>query len=219
MLFGCSPIHLDAPKPYIEVRASTTKNGKTALLPLVPALAAGLRAHRRREDRTEGKVFRTGVPTAKSLAIDLTACGIAVIDKLGRRVDFHALRHTFATRLNEAGVPPRIVMELMRHSDMRLTHKTYTDTTCFSLFSELEKLRTPSPSLLASLNPVFSCPNGEISVPACPNVGEAEILAISEETAPLPSVVPGLPTGSMAERVGFEPTVPFRARLISSQVR
>ena len=23
-------------------------------------------------------------------------------------------------------MPPRIVMELMRHSDMRLTHKTYT---------------------------------------------------------------------------------------------
>ena len=35
-------------------------------------------------------------------------------------LDFHALRHTFATMLACAGVSPRVAMELMRHSDRRL---------------------------------------------------------------------------------------------------
>ena len=34
-----SDVHLDAPRPFLEVRASTTKNKKGAVIPLVPALA------------------------------------------------------------------------------------------------------------------------------------------------------------------------------------
>jgi integrase len=37
---------------------------------------------------------------------------------------FHALRHTFGTAPSRAGVTPRTAMELMRHSDIRLTTKT-----------------------------------------------------------------------------------------------
>jgi hypothetical protein len=43
------------------------------------------------------------------------------------RWTFHALRTTYITRLQRAGVSPREAMELARHSDMRLTMKTYTD--------------------------------------------------------------------------------------------
>jgi hypothetical protein len=147
------------------------------------------------------------------------ACGITVIDSLGRRVDFDALRHTFATRLNEKGVAPRVVMELMRHSDMRLTHKTYTDMTCFSLFNEFEKLRGQLPSPIASPKSGFSRPNKGKPVQIDGSEKEAEILAISDGREPLGKVVPDWDNGQMAEGVGFEPTVPFRARLISSQVR
>ena len=45
----------------------------------------------------------------------------------GHRADFHSLRHTLATNLARAGTAPRVAMEIMRHSDMRLTAKTYTD--------------------------------------------------------------------------------------------
>ena len=45
----------------------------------------------------------------------------------GKYGDFHALRHTFGTNLQKGGVLPRLAMELMRHSDMRLTMKIYTD--------------------------------------------------------------------------------------------
>jgi len=42
-------------------------------------------------------------------------------------MDYHALRTTFITRLSTMKVHPRLAMELARHSDMRLTMKTYTD--------------------------------------------------------------------------------------------
>src|SRR5271170_2510949 len=55
------------------------------------------------------------------------------------------------TMLARAGVSPRVAMELMRHSDMRLTAKTYTDAMSLPLFGELEKITPLLPSLIASL--------------------------------------------------------------------
>jgi len=37
------------------------------------------------------------------------------------------LRYTFGTSLAKAGVAPRVAMELMRHTDMKLTMNLYTD--------------------------------------------------------------------------------------------
>lgn len=39
---------------------------------------------------------------------------------------FHALRHTYATRLFEAGVPPKTVQHLMGHADIQTTLNIYT---------------------------------------------------------------------------------------------
>jgi hypothetical protein len=58
---------------------------------------------------------------------DLEKAGIPFLDERGRRIDYHALRTTFITRLSTMKVHPRVAMELARHSDMRLTMKTYTD--------------------------------------------------------------------------------------------
>lgn len=41
-------------------------------------------------------------------------------------IKFHALRHTYATRLFEAGVPPKTVQHLMGHSDITTTLNIYT---------------------------------------------------------------------------------------------
>ena len=38
------------------------------------------------------------------------------------------------------GVLPRVAMEFMRHSEMRLTNKTYTDVTCLPLAEAAEML-------------------------------------------------------------------------------
>ncbi len=41
-------------------------------------------------------------------------------------IKFHALRHTYATRLFEAGVPPKTAQKLMGHSDIQTTMNIYT---------------------------------------------------------------------------------------------
>lgn len=49
------------------------------------------------------------------------------MDKRGRRADLHALRNTFGPAVVLKGEQPRVVMEAMRHSDLKLTMKPYTD--------------------------------------------------------------------------------------------
>src|SRR5207248_2020610 len=66
--------------------------------------------------------------------------GIEYIDACGRRADFHSLRHTFATYLNAHGVSPCAAMELMRHSEMRLTTKVYTDANLLGLAEAIKRL-------------------------------------------------------------------------------
>ena len=47
---------------------------------------------------------------------------------------------TYITRLHRAGVSPRETMELARHSDMRLTMKTYTDAAALPLMATVRRL-------------------------------------------------------------------------------
>jgi integrase len=57
---------------------------------------------------------------------DLKKAGVEFL-KNGRRADFHSLRHTLGTNLARRNVAPRVAMEIMRHSDIRLTMNHYTD--------------------------------------------------------------------------------------------
>ena len=54
-----------------------------------------------------------------------------ILDKTitGARVDLHSLRHTFATRCAEAGMPPKVLQEIMGHTDIRITMNTYFSAT------------------------------------------------------------------------------------------
>ena len=54
------------------------------------------------------------------------------------KCDFHALRHTYCTRLARAGVQPQIAMKLARHSTIDLTMKHYTH---FSLQDKSEAMQ------------------------------------------------------------------------------
>jgi integrase len=197
-------LHLDEARPYILARASTTKNKKTAVLPLVLPLVTALKEFRAKQNNVSGKVFRLGVPTAKTLLIDLAACGIKGVDEHGRHLDFHALRHTFATMLARAGVSPRVAMELMRHSDMRLTAKTYTDAMSLPLFGELEKITPLLPSLIASLK--CEKPGLKVAKPVQNGLpkSEAKTVLNDDAGATLTELVPPLENIDLAEGVGFE---------------
>ena len=72
----------------------------------------------------------------------LEAAGIPKHDERGRRVDVHALRHTFGTHLSRAGVPPRTAQAAMRHSSLHLTMNVYTDPTLLDVSGALDALPT-----------------------------------------------------------------------------
>jgi integrase len=120
-------LHLEGEKPFVNVRASTTKNHQQAVIALHPDLATELRSHVGTLPSFTSRIFADVMPTMKRFKADLIAGGIEFINAKGYRADFHSLRHTLATNLARAGTAPRVAMEIMRHSDMRLTAKTYTD--------------------------------------------------------------------------------------------
>ncbi|MBL9214825.1 MAG: tyrosine-type recombinase/integrase [Opitutaceae bacterium] len=62
------------------------------------------------------------------------------VDETGRRMDFHALRATFCTMLAVNHVPLADAMQLMRHSDQKLTMKLYTDASQLELATSVAML-------------------------------------------------------------------------------
>ena len=118
-------VQLDG-EPFLNVRAATTKNGKAAPIPIDDELASALRDLRGAGVQASGKVFES-LPRIACFRADLAKAEIQPLSPSGERIDFHALRVTFQMRLTLNGVSPRVTMEAMRHSDMKLTVKTYTE--------------------------------------------------------------------------------------------
>ncbi len=135
-----SDVDLDSARPVLRVRASTTKNKKAAVIPLRDDLVVELRAIRPASMGPDRRVFHRRIPRMPEFRADLKRAKIAGTDEQGRRVDFHALRHTLGTNLSRYGVAPRSAMEIMRHSDMRLTQRAYTDVSRLPLDEAMEKL-------------------------------------------------------------------------------
>jgi integrase len=118
-------LDLDAPIPVVNVRESISKDGKDASIPLHPDLVAALRELTK--DMEEGDLVFPRMPRIERLRRDLKKAGIEYQDAQGRFADFHSFRMTFDTNLQRNGTQPRVVMELMRHSNIRLTMQTYID--------------------------------------------------------------------------------------------
>jgi integrase len=134
-------LHLDGANPFYVVPVAKSKSRKEQPRPLHPELATELQKMKSAGKLTpETLVFPDRVPAMKVIRADFKTAGIPLVDERGHRVDFHALRMTYITRLQRAGVSPREAMELARHSDMRLTMKTYTDTAALPLAATVRKL-------------------------------------------------------------------------------
>ncbi len=115
-------VHLHSARPFINVRASISKNHKTATMFLRHDVTDALR---KIVGADTDPVLN--MPGRKRFKSHLKAAGIKEVDNAGRVVDFHSLRHTFITGLSKAGVNPRVAMELARHSQIDLTMRVYTD--------------------------------------------------------------------------------------------
>jgi integrase len=128
------------PPAVVRVPASLAKGRKTTVMPLGPVLAAELRALRSPDDAPFSPVFYRMVPKPAHFRADLAKAGISFLDDQDRRVDLHALRKTYGTALVLNGESPRVVMEAMRHCDLKLTMKTYTDASQLPVGAALHRL-------------------------------------------------------------------------------
>ncbi len=120
-------------KPRL-VDLKTVKSRRTVALPA--ALVMALKAHRMHqlEERLLaggrwqdwGLVFTSTIGTPLD-ARNLTTRYKALLKRAGLPdVRFHDLRHSCASLLIAQGVPPRVVMEILGHSQISLTLNTYT---------------------------------------------------------------------------------------------
>jgi integrase len=122
-----SDLHLDAKSPHIAVRAITTKNRRVAIVPLHSKLLPDFRERAAKAIDPAGFIFTEIANTDRFIRDHLEKAGIPIVDETGRKLDFHALRYTFATKLAMKGISQRLTQELMRHSDPKLTANIYTD--------------------------------------------------------------------------------------------
>lgn len=58
----------------------------------------------------------------------------------GRFFDFHALRHHFVSKIAAAGVLPKVVQSLARHSTITMTMDRYTHLGLLDTSNALDKL-------------------------------------------------------------------------------
>jgi len=157
----------------------------------------------------EGFVFPQHVHPHRRFAQHLEAAGLNRFDAAGRKIDFHALRYTFATKLARQGVSQRLAQELLRHSDPRLTANLYTDAAHLPTFDAIDNLHwheQESSETCPPIGPPQPDSNGlELLQPVASHhdkiitqtfVDEVDIHDISR---------PDL-TGHMAGAAGFEPT-------------
>jgi integrase len=133
-------VDLDA--GVMALRAENTKARRARALPLRSALVEGLRELRHvhakaldREPAAHDRVLLTprGLPwpwhTASLTRIFtrlLQAAQISKVDAVGERVDVHALRHSFATRLAQSGAPLMHAQQLLGHASPVLTARVYS---------------------------------------------------------------------------------------------
>ena len=124
-------------KPTVRMRASTTKNSKDAISELKDDVVKSL--EKIKPEYAEGNIFLV-FPRFRTMKKDWMAAGIPVIDKNGKRADFHSLRKTFCTMMFTSGIPQRIAQEAMRHSEARLTNQVYTDSSQLNTGAAIDML-------------------------------------------------------------------------------
>ena len=223
--------------PTATLAAEFTKNRRPATQPLPPEVVAALRDFL--SGRSAGTPVWAGTWSDRSadmLKVDLAAAGIPyeVEGPDGPLfADFHALRHSFITMLERAGISPKTAQVLARHSDVRLTLQRYTHKTLRDLGAAVEsfpsvlpKTDHPKAAARATGTDGRSAPSRGASLPPayrsregfCDSARAAEKSDRPEDDpSGLPNTLQFQANGSdcealrpiAAERAGFEPAEGF----------
>jgi integrase len=98
-------LHLDVTNPFYAVPVAKSKSRKEQPRPLHHELVRELQAMKSAGKFTpETLIFPDRVPAMKVIRTDFKTAGIPLEVERGHRVDFHALRMTYITRLQRASV-------------------------------------------------------------------------------------------------------------------
>lgn len=140
----------------LTFRASTTKSRKERRVPMRPALVTEIARLRLVHLQVRGRIPTAGdhiflsprgLPWAKNRRIALIRfyavlerAGIPRVDERGEKLDIHATRHTFASRLARNGVGLAQAQKLLGHSDPKLTAACYTHLDAEDLRAAVEGL-------------------------------------------------------------------------------
>jgi integrase/recombinase XerD len=139
---------LDDDPPAVHLAGRRTKSRKRAHQPLPSGVAAALRVFL--EGKAAGQPVWPGSwrnKAAEMLRIDLEAAGVPYVVEGPDgplHADFHALRHSYITMLEQAGATPAEAQRLARHSDIRLTLQRYTHVGMAGLGATVERLALPA---------------------------------------------------------------------------
>jgi integrase len=153
---------LDEAQGTLTLRATTTKSGRSRVIPVrrdVVRELVGLKGvHmrvRRRLVQPGDRVFLSpdGLDQREDtanirriLARLLERAGIPRVDELGRRINVHAMRHTSATQMARRGVAVGQAQVLLGHRDPRLTMAVYTHLDTDDLRGAIEAAHGPRPT-------------------------------------------------------------------------
>lgn len=140
---------LDETGSTLRFRAETTKGKRERTLPLSAELTAELSSLRVLHAEVLGRIPKVTDPifltpkgcawvgqNRNALRMFHEVCaraGIAVREEDGTKLDIHALRVTFCTRLALAGVPIQVAQSLMGHQSVEMTANIYTRVTTQNL--------------------------------------------------------------------------------------
>ena len=140
-------LFLDGPQPYVTCKARTTKNSKDCKQYILADTAAELAMHaatkapaaplfKMPDTSNVSRMFRADLQASRQAWLQASrgpderlqreqSDFLTPMNHDGERLDFHALRHTCGAWLAKAGVHPKIVQTVMRHSTITLTMDTY----------------------------------------------------------------------------------------------
>ena len=210
-------VYLDEEHPYVIAQASTTKNRQRSIIPLHPKLVEDFKEAQKAGSK-KNFVFPQYTQPDRRFRRHLKAAGIDQYDENGRKLDFHALRYTFATKLAKQGVSQRLAQELMRHSDPKLTANIYTDVTHLPTFDAVETLPWHSETCPPIRPPASdfdshsSSQNGTIE-------GVLSVMQDLEKEQDMPDLAYPVTNGQMVGPTGFEPATPSPPAKCATRLR
>jgi hypothetical protein len=127
-------------RPYLHLRPEATKSKRADDVPLnadICARLGGLKQLRPFAAPTD-PVFPS-VPKLDRWLLDLKAASIPYRNAAGQICGFHSLRVTLGSRLERAGVPVKARMQIMRHTDPKVSYGSYADVALLDVHGAVER--------------------------------------------------------------------------------